>query len=493
MGSAITTPNTVGASADNTTTTAVDALNADTVITLAETPVMVNKTMGSAITTPNAFGASADNTTTTAVDASNTDTTTNAVAASTDTAKLTAAQAMFSLGTTTQPTDMANMNPWNIIKLRENMPPGAWFIDEPKRDANHYIHPSITAQAIQHCNNIFKGDFRAGDNDGGLAPAEVQQAAGSHDEVKQAKGAHDEEQQAKGAQDQVPPDQEEATPPDQVQQGEGAHYEVYGEYAEEQQAKGAQDQVPPDQEEATPPDQVQQGEGAHYEVYGEYAEEQQAKGAQDQVPPDQEEATPPDQVQQGKGANYEVYGKYTMMKDKNYFWFGAMPFRSKSLAKYDAKQYLGKDFVSPRITSHLRLHICPNPACQSTFRSLAAFTSHHQVYCSIGKCLPAHRMPQVFYTQGTVGILLHEAVENMIKCFARDPQYEDEPPLDFINPMARTLPDIRSAWFEVPFGRNTAQSILQEEINKEKSMTSLWKRGHVSKSDISFRETLREI
>jgi len=38
---------------------------------------------------------------------------------------------------------------------------------------------------------------------------------------------------------------------------------------------------------------------------------------------------PPDKVQQGKGANYEVYGKYTMMKDKNYFWFGAVPFRPK--------------------------------------------------------------------------------------------------------------------------------------------------------------------
>jgi len=83
-------------------------------------------------------------------------------------------------------------------------------------------------------------DFGAGDNDGGLAPAEVQQVTGSHDKV----------QQVKGAQDQVPPDQEEATPPHQVQQGEGAHYEVYGEYAEEQQAKGAQDQVPPDHEEA---------------------------------------------------------------------------------------------------------------------------------------------------------------------------------------------------------------------------------------------------
>ncbi len=82
-------------------------------------------------------------------------------------------------------------------------------------------------------------------------------------------------------------------------------------------------------------------------------------------------------------------------------------------------------------TENLKFDFNPN------FKSL-----HNRDYCSSSKFLPAHRMPQVFNTQGTVGILLHEAVENMIKCFARDPQYDDEPPLDFINPMARTLPEM---------------------------------------------------
>jgi hypothetical protein len=77
-------------------------------------------------------------------------------------------------------------------------------------------------------------------------------------------------------------------------------------------------------------------------------------------------------------------------------------------------------------------------------------------------------MPQVFNAQGTVGILLHEAVENIIKCFARDPQYEDEPPLDFINPMARTLPETQSAWFEVPFGKNTPQSIYRRKLIRKR-------------------------